>query len=282
MIVLPFLCFILISLGNGDDSSGNGDDSSGNGDDSSGNGDDSSGNGDDSSGSRKSKSSSKSSSSSSESGERNNNGGNGDDSSGSRKSKSSSKSSSSSSESGERNNNGGNGDDSSGSRKSKSSSKSSSSSSESGERNNNGDPAPAPGSSPPSEYVECATGPQLIAQVDPPFTLSFNINSNSDVFVITFCPTSVLSTESCYTMRLSSIGPSVINQGPNAACDPVELPFIRKNKKERITVVINSKRCTVSNNRGGTLLIADPDEGRFRFVYGSCLNGNRCRIHCVR
>ncbi|XP_030830771.1 putative protein TPRXL isoform X3 [Strongylocentrotus purpuratus] len=282
MIVLPFLCFILISLGNGDDSSGNGDDSSGNGDDSSGNGDDSSG-------SRKSKSSSKSSSSSSESGERNNNGGNGDDSSGSRKSKSSSKSSSSSSESGERNNNGGNGDDSSGngddssgSRKSKSSSKSSSSSSESGERNNNGDPAPAPGSSPPSEYVECATGPQLIAQVDPPFTLSFNINSNSDVFVITFCPTSVLSTESCYTMRLSSIGPSVINQGPNAACDPVELPFIRKNKKERITVVINSKRCTVSNNRGGTLLIADPDEGRFRFVYGSCLNGNRCRIHCVR
>ncbi|XP_030830774.1 putative protein TPRXL isoform X5 [Strongylocentrotus purpuratus] len=257
MIVLPFLCFILISLGNGDDSSGNGDDSSGNGDDSSGNGDDSSG-------SRKSKSSSKSSSSSSESGERNNNGGNGDDSSGNGDDSS------------------GNGDDSSGSRKSKSSSKSSSSSSESGERNNNGDPAPAPGSSPPSEYVECATGPQLIAQVDPPFTLSFNINSNSDVFVITFCPTSVLSTESCYTMRLSSIGPSVINQGPNAACDPVELPFIRKNKKERITVVINSKRCTVSNNRGGTLLIADPDEGRFRFVYGSCLNGNRCRIHCVR
>lgn len=65
---------------------------------------------------------------------------------------------------------------------------------------------------PVPDYVECAAGPQLIANVDPPFTLSFNIDSNSDIFDITFCPTSDLSTENCYIMSKRSLNQNICGE----------------------------------------------------------------------
>ncbi|XP_041473643.1 hyphally regulated cell wall protein 1-like isoform X4 [Lytechinus variegatus] len=138
---------------------------------------------------------------------------------------------------------------------------------------------------PPPGPVECATGPQFIGAIDPVngITVSFTIVTDADVFIVAFSPKYTYSGPEVYQMRLSAIPTvaSVVNLGSVGVCDPVPVPFLLKNTPNRVTVTISRYRCDVTNDRGAVLAINSINESDFRYIYGSCINGNYCAIHCL-